>query len=116
MYKRQRIISSDEPSLGKSSFTYDVLGNVMSLTRADQETRSEYDILGRLIKTSYVNGTGELFNKVSETKSNIEYAYDSAPYALGKLVSISHHMGKDEFTYDNQGQMCIRDRLQNYWR
>ena len=102
--KGGRIISSDEPSLGKSSFTYDVLGNVMSLTRADQETRSEYDILGRLIKTSYVNGTGELFNKVSETKSNIEYAYDSAPYALGKLVSISHHMGKDEFTYDNQGR------------
>lgn len=102
--KGGRIISSDEPSLGKSSFTYDVLGNVMSMRRANQETRSEFDILGRLIKTSYVNGSSELFNKVAESKSNIDYVYDIAPYALGKLVSISHHMGRDEFIYDNQGR------------
>lgn len=103
--KSGRILSSDEPSLGKSEFTYDVLGNVINLRReAREDIVSKYDVLGRLVQTQYADGSNDLFNKVPENKSDINYVYDTAPYALGKLVSVTHHMGKDEFTYDTQGR------------
>ncbi|OGK45857.1 hypothetical protein A3B46_03595 [Candidatus Roizmanbacteria bacterium RIFCSPLOWO2_01_FULL_39_19] len=107
--KAGRVYWSKEPSLNVAEFQYDVLGNIIWSKRGDGSTHddigSEYDLLSRLVKTSYYSsGNEELFKGIITDKTDITYAYDDGAGALGKLVSVKHHMGVDMFTYDIAGR------------
>ncbi len=106
--KSGRLLTSDEPSLGKSEFQYDVLGHIINTKRVDREdVGSEYDDLGRLIATTYYAENQELFKGILADSKDVEYEYDNGPNALGKLVSVKHHMGTDTFTYDSAGRQKV---------
>lgn len=105
--KSGRVLSADEPSLGKSEFIYDVLGNVVESKRAHLENiGTEYDILGRQVKTKYYHGDSEdLFKDTPIESSDIVYTYDKGQNALGKVVSVDYHTGRDEIVYDQAGRV-----------
>ena len=94
--KSGQTLTTNDPSLGRATFDYDVLGHVvLSSRRTGENTTSTYDVLGRLTKVSYSGG---------EKKKDDVYTYDSGDNALGKLVSVSYDLGHDDYSYDVSGR------------
>ena len=60
-----------------TAYTYDAMGNILSVTQGDHVTRYEYDLRGRRVKQITADG--------AETA----YAYD----ALGNLISSTAPLG-----------------------
>lgn len=103
--KAGRVMESNEPSLGITKYEYDLLGNVLVENPAGsrREITHKYDLLGRVVKTSFLNEVMDEFYKNSSS-TQFDYVYDTGANALGQLVSVTHPMGKDEIAYDAGGR------------
>ena len=78
------------PSTLQESYTYDLVGNLLSKTdRKNQTIQYVYDALYRLASKTYPDQT------------SVEYAYDLA----GNVQQVSDPTGSYSFAYDNMGRL-----------
>lgn len=91
-----------------AGYTYDVFGNVISMTDAKNTSiTNEYDKAGRTTKRTYSDGTPQ-----------VEYFYDgkglpSAPqFSKGSLTKVTSSISEDRFTrFDNHGRLLASEQL-----
>ncbi len=85
--------STMDPDLGHWSYTYNVLGELLSQTDAKEQTITmQYDKLGRLISRTEPEGT-------------TTWNYDDCENGIGKLCTVSHYEGYSRsHTYDSFGR------------
>lgn len=86
-------ISMDDPDMGQWNYVYNVLGEMVSQTNANnQTTNMTYDVLGRL-KTA------------TEPEGTTHWNYDSANNGIGMLASVVHYGGYSRTeSYDALGR------------
>ena len=99
----------------QTNYTYDQLGNLLSVTDANgNRTTYKYDDLNRVITTNYPDGTSQntTYDNVSNLIANtnpmgrtINYTYDS----LNRLTQVKYPDGSTvNYTYDANGN-CLNE-------
>lgn len=90
--------------LDSFSYSYDAIGNRLSVTRPEEKLAYTYDLLDRLIQATPTKLKGK--DKEQENRAE-EFSYDP----VGNRLSGSEN--KDTYTY-NQGNQLINDRKNQY--
>jgi len=88
--------SIDDPDMGVWTYRYDSLGELMSQTDNNNQTKAAtYDPLGRLKTRTTLEGTST-------------WTYDTATNGIGKIASVTGPNGpnsyQESFTYDSKGR------------
>ena len=111
--KSDRLIFSQDPSLGQYRFEYDIYGNkTLEISQPREDVGYEYDQLGRMVKKTYFSlSDGELYNKMQ--RNEVTYQYDYGNFALGKLIKVEHLTGSKEFSYDG-GQRIVKTQISTF--
>ncbi len=88
--------------LKRWSFEYDHNNNVVLSTppRADDQIRYEYDVLDRI----------ELKDYMSPMEGDIRFAYDTAPFGVGRLASVDSRAVDTSYEYDAAGRVFRKNR------
>ena len=92
-----RMISQTSPVTGTTSYSYDPAGNLITSTdaRAVTTTRT-YDVLNRVTAATAAGSTTEATN----------WSYDgSAPFARGRLASMTDPSGSTSYSYERRGAL-----------
>ena len=101
----------DSPDTGVSTSTFDMAGNRISYMDArGQLASSAYDVLDRLVSTTY-----------AEPSSNVTYHYDEAnsvtrcttSHAIGRLTRIVEARITTTYCYDAMGRVTRKTQSQN---
>ena len=102
-----RRVRVSHPASGETTFTYDVLGNVLTRQTANLRDSSLFIVYGydrgRLVSVSYPE----------HPENNVEYYYgdvNNGDQAKGRLCFRRDATGGEQYGYDNLGNVCLRLR------
>ena len=102
-----RRVRVSHPASGETTFTYDVLGNVLTRQTANLRDSSLFIVYGydrgRLVSVSYPE----------HPENNVEYYYgdvNNGNQAKGRLCFRRDATGGEQYGYDNLGNVCLRLR------
>lgn len=111
--KAGRLLSSNDPSLGKYTYKFDVNGKkIFETSLAREDIAFKYDLLGRLIERNNLNIAPENYYKKT-LRDKVTISYDESPYALGLPVKVTHLTGEKSMSYDG-GQRVTSTTLKTF--
>ena len=102
-----RRVRVSHPASGETTFTYDVLGNVLTRQTANLRDSSLFIVYGydrgRLVSVSYPE----------HPENDVRYYYgdvNNGDHAKGRLCFRRDATGGEQYGYDNLGNVCLRLR------
>ncbi len=95
-----RLKAETHPESGRSEYAYDADGNRIGKTDARGiVSSSQYDALGRLLRTDY-----------SDATPSLRFDYDTGALGAGLLATAFDGAGETEFDYDEMGRVSLMRR------